>query len=71
MSKFDRKDLPLHVTKLSSQVIDDDFFTADQARLLKEVGLKEFTELLKEKAIKISLEENNGKSSRGAKQIEV
>lgn len=64
-------DLPEHMTSLSSKIIDEDFFTADQFRLLNEIGLKEFTEILKEKAIKLSLDQNNGKQVEAAKRLKM
>lgn len=62
-------DLPKSILDDEVEVDGDNFFTPDQFKLIEELGLREFTDLMKEKAILYAMDNKNGKQVEAAKQL--
>lgn len=65
------ENLPERMSSPSATVVDEDFFTEEQYKILSQVGLKDFTDLIKETAITMALKEKNGKQIEAARKLQI
>ncbi len=62
-------DLPKKFFEQVNSINSENFFTEEQIKLLSRVGLKDFSEIVREKAIFFAMDEKNGKQIEAAKKL--
>lgn len=65
------ENLPARMRAPAASLADAEFFTGEQCRMLNELGLKEFTNLIKKTAITKTLKEKNGKQVEAARKLKM